>query len=99
MKKILLFVSCFLFALTSCEIDNYEGPDASIHGSILDEQTGELVGSDMENGNAIKVRSMDLLMLRIKPGISQIPENIVTIWFLLPLMMSVLKMGIFIHLK
>ena len=24
---------------------------------------------------------MDLLMLRIKPGISQIPENIVTIWF------------------
>ena len=54
MKKILLFVSCFLFALTSCEIDNYEGPDASIHGSILDEQTGELVGSDMENGNAIK---------------------------------------------
>ena len=56
MKKILLFVSCFVFALTSCEIDNYEGPDASIHGSILDEQTGELVGSDMENGNAIKVR-------------------------------------------
>lgn len=34
---------------------------------------------------------MDLLMLRIKPGISQIPENIVTIWFLLPLMMFVLK--------
>ena len=28
----------------------FEGPDASIHGSILDEQTGELVGSDMENG-------------------------------------------------
>lgn len=56
MKKILLFVSCCLFALTSCEVDNYDGPDASIHGSILDEQTGELVGSDMENGNAIKVR-------------------------------------------
>ena len=45
-----------MFALTSCEVDNYDGPDASIHGSILDEQTGELVGSDMENGNAIKVR-------------------------------------------
>ena len=57
MKKILLFcVMLLYFALTSCEIDNYEGPDASIHGSILDEQTGELVGSDMENGNAIKVR-------------------------------------------
>lgn len=49
-------MSCFLFALTSCEVDNYDGPNASIHGSILDEQTGELVGSDMENGNAIKVR-------------------------------------------
>ena len=56
MKKILLLVSCCLFALTSCEVDNYDGPNASIHGSILDEQTGELVGSDMENGNAIKVR-------------------------------------------
>ena len=56
MKKILLLVSCCLFALTSCEVDNYDGPNASIHGSILDEKTGELVGSDMENGNAIKVR-------------------------------------------
>lgn len=56
MKKILLLVSCCLFALISCEVDNYDGPNASIHGSILDEQTGELVGSDMENGNAIKVR-------------------------------------------
>lgn len=47
-------MSCFLFALTSCEIDNYEGPDASIHGSILDEQTGELVGSDMETVMQLK---------------------------------------------
>ena len=56
MKKILLLVSCCLFALTSCGIDNYDGPDASIHGSILDEQTGELVGTDLNNGSAIKVR-------------------------------------------
>lgn len=56
MKKILLLVSCCLFALASCEIDNYDGPDASIHGSILDEQTGELVGTDLNNGSAIKVR-------------------------------------------
>ena len=54
MKKILLFVSCFLFTLTSREIDNYEGPDASIHGSILDEQTGELVGSDMKTVMQLK---------------------------------------------
>lgn len=56
MKKILLLFPFCLFALTSCEIDNYDGPDASIHGSILDEQTGELVGTDIENGSSIKVR-------------------------------------------
>lgn len=60
MKKILLFVSCFLFALTSCEIDNYEGPDASIHGSILDEQTGELVGSDMETTIRSECKSLSI---------------------------------------
>lgn len=56
MKKILLLISCCLFAFTSCEIDNYDGPDASIHGSILDEQTGEPVGTDLNNGSAIIVR-------------------------------------------
>lgn len=56
MKKILLLFPFFIFALASCEIDNYDGPDASIHGSILDEQTGELVGTDIENGSSIKVR-------------------------------------------
>lgn len=92
-------MSCFLFALTSCEIDNYEGPDASIHGSILDEQTGELVGSDMENGNAIKVRehgftnATDQTWYITNTG--EYRNNMV----LPPLMMFVLKMGIFIHLK
>lgn len=56
MKKILLLVICCLFALISCEIDNYDGPNASIHGSILDEQTGELIGTDLNNGSSIKVR-------------------------------------------
>ena len=50
MKKILLMISCCLFALTSCEIDNYESPNASIHGSIIDEKTGELVGMDVQDG-------------------------------------------------
>lgn len=47
MKKIALLISCCLLALTSCEIDNYEAPNASIHGSILDEKTGELIGTDI----------------------------------------------------
>lgn len=37
----------------SCEIDNYEGPDAKISGRFLDSKTGELVGTDITNGNSI----------------------------------------------
>ena len=55
MKKILLLISCCLFALTSCEIDNYEAPNASIHGSIIDGKTGELVGMDVQEGGELKV--------------------------------------------
>jgi len=55
MKKILLLISCCLFALTSCEIDNYEAPNASIHGSIIDGKTSELVGMDVQEGGELKV--------------------------------------------
>ena len=55
MKKILLMISCCLLALTSCEIDNYESPNASIHGSIIDEKTGELFGMDVQDGGELKV--------------------------------------------
>lgn len=56
MKKIFLLAFSWLMTLASCEIDNYDGPNASIHGSILDEKTGELVGTDIENGSSIIVR-------------------------------------------
>lgn len=39
----------------SCEIDNYDGPNASITGKFLDSATGELVGTDITNGNSIGV--------------------------------------------
>lgn len=39
----------------SCEIDNYEGPNASISGKFLDSATGELVGTDITDGNSIGV--------------------------------------------
>ena len=48
MKKLTLLVPSCLLALTSCEIDNYEAPNASIHGSILDEKTNELIGTDIQ---------------------------------------------------
>lgn len=37
----------------ACEIDNYEGPDAKISGRFLDSKTGDLVGTDITNGNSI----------------------------------------------
>ncbi len=56
MKKYFLLAFSWMIMLVSCEIDNYDGPNASIHGSILDEKTGELVGTDIENGSSIIVR-------------------------------------------
>ncbi len=56
MKNILkiLVLPLIISLLTfSCEIDNYEGPDASISGRFLDNVTGELVGTDITNGNSI----------------------------------------------
>ena len=44
--KNMAFALLTLFAVTSCdllEIDNYDGPNATIEGKILDIETGELV--------------------------------------------------------
>jgi len=51
MKKIfisLLTITSFLF--TSCEVDNYDGPNASIHGKILD-QNGKAVQFEQGSGS------------------------------------------------
>jgi hypothetical protein len=50
----LLPVACLLWALASCEIDNYEGPDASFAGAVKDAATGEPVGTDILNGSTIR---------------------------------------------
>lgn len=55
MKKVLLAAASILFLLTSCKLDNYDGPNAKIHGRILDEKTGELVGTDIQNGSQLMV--------------------------------------------
>ncbi len=58
MKRIInicRLIPCLLIlALVSCEIDNYDGPNASFSGSIKDAVTGELVGTDIQNGSAIR---------------------------------------------
>lgn len=58
MKKIkyIFLLSCIVSLIAaSCEIDNYEGPNATISGKFLDSETGELVGTDIVDGNAFGV--------------------------------------------
>lgn len=54
--KNIFLISCIVsLFVVSCEIDNYDGPNAQISGSFLDEVTGELVGTDIQQGNEIGV--------------------------------------------
>lgn len=61
MKKILLnmlAVPALLLGVSSCELfrlDNFDGPNASLSGSIIDAETGELVQSDIIEGTTIKL--------------------------------------------
>lgn len=55
MKKLRIYtiILIHLFLLSSCElsdIDNYDGPNATINGGIYDHETGELVQQDIVNG-------------------------------------------------
>lgn len=56
MKKVLLVLAGALFLLSSCKLDNYPGPDAQIHGKILDTKDGTtLVGTDIQQGSQLMV--------------------------------------------
>ena len=44
-----------LIMFFSCELDNYDYPDASLTGSIIDSETKELIQSDIINGTTIKI--------------------------------------------
>lgn len=47
-------MSMFLFS--SCSLDNYDDPNASLSGKILDSETGDLVQTDVINGTTIKLK-------------------------------------------
>lgn len=53
--QILIFLICGAFVFNSCELDNYEAPDASLSGAIIDNQTGEPVQSDIISGTKIEL--------------------------------------------
>lgn len=49
-------LSLIFLGLSSCTIDNFTGPDASVHGSFVDSKDNTtLVGTDTQNGNQITV--------------------------------------------
>ena len=59
MKRILYlsFVSLQLALFTACglsDIDNYEGPNATISGGLYDVETGELIQQDIIRGSQIE---------------------------------------------
>ena len=51
-----LIIASFILSLGSCELDNYSKPNAQIYGSILDQDTEELVPQDLENGSEIEMQ-------------------------------------------
>jgi len=56
MKKIyylFLLITGLLIGATSCEIDNYPGPDAKVFGAIRDSVGGGLVETELVNGSVI----------------------------------------------
>lgn len=53
MKKILFPLIALLLFATSCELDNFDGPNASIRGAIYDEETNEPIEQDIISGTQI----------------------------------------------
>lgn len=50
----LSIIICSFFQ--SCELDNYEGPNAALYGTFLDSETNEPVGMDIINGPQIQYK-------------------------------------------
>ncbi len=42
-----------LITLNSCELLNFDGPDAQFHGAIIDEETGDTIPQDIIDGSMI----------------------------------------------
>jgi hypothetical protein len=61
MKKIFyvsFIVACLLTLVTSCEIDDYPGPDAQVFGAVKDSLGGSLVEQDIQTGSQIEVQEL-----------------------------------------
>lgn len=55
MKSIYIIVLFISTVFTSCEIDNFDGPDSGISGVVIDKTTGEGIQTDQPNGYKIRL--------------------------------------------
>ena len=54
MKYLILSITTLLVLLvSSCELDNYDAPDARFFGAIIDEETGDTIPQDLIQGSTI----------------------------------------------
>ena len=61
-KSYLVYTCCFsiAFFLLSCELDNFEGPDAQVFGALIDAKTGEPVQQEIgTSGDAAKIQVIE----------------------------------------
>ena len=65
MTKIIIrntfLISFVLVVFSACEmfqIDNYEGPNATLKGGMIDAVTGELVETTLQNGSTLKLKEL-----------------------------------------
>ncbi|MDL2282580.1 DUF3823 domain-containing protein, partial [Parabacteroides sp. OttesenSCG-928-G06] len=57
MKKFIqysLLLAAMMFFVTACDVDNYDEPNASITGIVIDKTTGEGLNTEQPNGFRIK---------------------------------------------
>lgn len=49
----LFFIISVAVLFSSCELDNYDGPDSKFHGNIIDSETNEQIQQDLMDGSQI----------------------------------------------
>lgn len=57
--RIISFIFLAVAVMTSCELDNYDYPQGSLHGAILDQETGDTVQSDIFDGARLALIEID----------------------------------------
>ncbi len=73
MKKLMIYLMAMPMIMiglsTSCinELDNYDAPDGGIHGSIIDEETGEVIPLPVQGSTGLMISLMEVGTNATKP--------------------------------